>query len=294
MGNFQIPVKQVIINDTAQLELYGDVGAGPVLIPEIAGTPAHFLDPSDPSHKLSLRGKVDWFLAEALVLLEAAERIKKSGADLGQRQRVDYTVQLPVGVTAPKGTVVRVVTWSYDLENTAYQNKPLEKRYTLSKDCDTADEIADDIVAIINADTVRPVHVTASGTPGVFSVFDLSTTHSSEVFVGIPYAADTPLFTFADSIIVERKNGYNTYEQLKNLQWSKGVEVDRTAEYYPIHGAMYNSYYFNVESDTLAIGGFDVPSEVPETTVTEFVFYVNQSLTGLVKQFDQLVFDMNV
>jgi len=293
MGNFAIPMYQYIVNSDVQLSMMGDDGTGPVDYPPIASPHVPFLVPTNPAHKFSMVGELDWNKVTELVTGPSGDKVVVNGSSLGQRQRLDCTIQLPAGATAPKGSVIRVITHMPALEDTAYQNQPLEKRYTLSKDCTTEVEIANDIVAIINADKSSLVEAFTTGTPGTIYIYDKLSIYKSSIYA----SKDTEgklTFNVVAAIGVEGKRGYNHYGILKNLQWSNGVDFDRNGEYYPIKGDTYKSYNFKVIREEIPVGGFSLPSEIADEAETEYVFYINDKLTDVIAQFEQFAADMNV
>ena len=292
MGNFQIPLYQYIINADRQLDFYINTGSGLEEMPEYDSvTPVHSLDPTDSTHSFALIGELDWTNASDVVLLESGVRVRKVAPSVGTLQSVDFTVVVPSGQTIPKGTVIRVVTSMPSVETSEFQNIPLEKRYTLSRDCTTAEQVADDIVALINDDP--SALVAASGGIGEFTVTDKSVLQESWVYVGRTPEGDIP-FGLTGSIVTPRYEGVNNYEMMKNLQWPVNLEIDRNVEYFPIAGDLYNSYYFRIIREEQPVGGFSLPSQVPQEAETEHVFYVNTKLTSLIAQFEQFNYDMNI
>ena len=288
MGNFNIPIKQLIVNSGIQVKLKGDNGTGPADY-----SPTLDLDPANGSHKVQIEGWLDWFPTTSLVELDTAERIKRNGNSVGSKQQLDCTVQLPSGAVARRGSVFRIVTRMPSLEHTAYQNQPLEKRYTLSKDCHTDVELAEEIVAVVSADKNALVTAAVSATPGIMHIYDKLSPYHSNIYVSKTTDGELP-FGLDVTIAVQGKRGYNTYEHLKNLQWSDSMDIDRNSEYYPLKGAKYISYYFRVRREELPVGGFTLPSEVPAESETEFIIYINENLTDLLAQFDAWGTDMNV
>ena len=84
----------------------------------------------------------------------------------------------------------------------------------------------------------------------------------------------------------------NDYENLKNYQWVIDMDFDRNAEYYPVKGAKYNSYYFKMdwEQDT---GGHTVAGQKAVTGESTFIIYCKQGL-ALDTALDAWTTDMNV
>ena len=274
MGNFVLPRFQYIINTDAQTQLYGDSGSGPVAYTDGLVTPT--------SGKFSLIGTLDWTEGSQVVVLSGTTRIRAEVAVTGTAQELDCTPVVPSALS--KGTTFRVVTSQPSLENTAYQNIPLQKIYQLSEDCADAAAAAANIAAVINADP--HALVTASEAAGVVTITDKDISTQSAM-----YASDGWSITLSVSqpMVVP----VNTYDMLKNMQWSNAVDFDRNAEWFPERGASYKSYYFQIDATEVANGGLSLPSQLPGTSRTEFIYYVKDGLT-LQTALDAFVGDMNV
>jgi hypothetical protein len=113
------------------------------------------------------------------------------------------------------------------------------------------------------------------------------------MYAGIPHDETTSPFNFVVSEIEAGQRPVNRYVNLKNLQWDVNVDFDRNAEYFPLRGARYVSFYFKLQREEVPVGGFDLPSEEPQISETEFVLYINESLEDLITQFDMWTADMN-
>ena len=289
MGNFVIPRFQYIINSDSQVQLYGDDGTGPAPY-----TAASDLLPTNSAHKFSMIGELDWLGTTQLQLLEAAIRVRKETADAGTHQVVEYTVAGTIDATNPalKGTVVRVITDQPSKEYTAYQNIPNEKRYQLPRNCVTLEEVAQAIVDVINADNAALV-TAAVGTGGVFTLTDKFVKTRSLLYLGLDPDGNETAWTISTNVTTPGENPINTYEVLKDIQWSNSVDFDRNAEYYPEKGAKYTSYTFKIQGTEIASGGHTLPSKVPGTFETEYVFYVKEGL-DFNTAMDAFAFDMNV
>ena len=277
MGNFKIPLYQYVINSDEQAVLLADKAG--VVAPYGGATD---LLPTDASHLFKVEGELGWVAAADLVLLDAAVRIRKETASAGTKQVRTVTI---TSTTGAAGDVFRIVTSMPSLETTAYQNIPIEKRYQLAVDCTTADEIADAIVAAINADTNALV-AAAKGAAGEVVLTDKDSMQTSAFYSSV--------FDFDSVITTPAAPPVGTYDELKNKQWAVNVDFDRNEEYYPRRGVNYNSYYFEVQTEQVpATGGDSVPSQVATETKTAYMFYVAENTT-LATAFDALVVDMNV
>ena len=287
MGNFNLPRFQYIINSDEQAQLYGDDGTGPV--PYVTG----LVSPT--AGKFSLIGELDWIGGVNLALLASATRIIVEQPSDGSQRTVNYSITGVVSASVPAqaGDVIRVITTRRALDQTLYQNIPIEKRYQLTVNCDTAGALGDEIAAVINADPNAPVTVTSDGAGGVTSV-NKKYGEWSGIYAGSTVDGNTPAWTLAVAgVPTTGENPINTYEALKNLQWSVGVDFDRNAEYFPIKGARYVSYLFHVNAEEVASGGHTLPSQVPGTFETEFIVYVEENL-ALKAAMDLLATDVNV
>lgn len=278
MGNFKIPLFQYIINTDDQAVLkadkvgtISDYGAATDLLPTLA------------THLFRLEGEQPWFKATQLALLAAATRVKKQVWATAVKQIATLTITAASGGT--KGDTFRVVTDSFDLTPTVFQNIPLEKRYQLSVDCADATAVAANIAAVINADTNAPI--TAAAALGVVTVTQKDFREFSTVYVGANNA-----WSSVFAVTTPATDWVNNYDTLKNVQWVTDMDFDRNAEYYPERGAKYNSYYYEItwDQDT---GGHTVPGQVATEGKSTFIVYVKQGL-DLDTALDALATDMNV
>ena len=146
MGNFKIPLFQFVVNTDAQAILKADkVG---VISDYAAGTN---LVPGTATHLFRALNEQGWFKCTQLQLLQTAIRIRKQVWATAVKQ---ISTLVASSLTATKGDVFRIVSDSFDLTPTVFQNIPTEKRYQISE------TIAD------GTPTAQVTTVTVSGTNG--------------------------------------------------------------------------------------------------------------------------------
>ena len=289
MGNFNLPRFQYIINNDEQAQLFGDDGGG------AQAYAATLLSPTNAAHKFSVIGELDWNFTTSLALQETAVRIRVESSSNGTARSVDYQVTGTIDATHPvaAGHVVRVVTDMPSKEVTAYQNIPIEKRYQIPSECTSAEEVAQGIVDAISADSNALVTATIGAGGGAFTIDDNDVLTKSNLYVGLAPDGEVAAWGVTATVQDEGAGPINTYETLKNLQWSNSVDFDRNVEYYPERGVGYNSYTFFIETQEVASGGQSLPSQIPGTFKAEYVFYVKGGL-DLDTAFAAFATDMNV
>ena len=253
MGNFSIPVKQIIINSDSQVDVIESS-----LLPG--------------SGSLAISG----FLSTAITgpqfqLLAVATRIRVVASAAAAKEDADFTFTLG----AAAGDVVIVRETSLDLTPTEFQNQPVDKRYQLPLAA-AGTNTGDAVTAAINADP--HAKVVASNVAGVVtliaketgSTFDLYTGEGNITLIELPAKVVSTAATLGTGI----------YDTLKNIEFSKNIEEDRNQEYYPKTGAVYNQYYFEVNWTTVDLGGHDVPSLLPASGKTAFQMWILDGLTA--------------
>lgn len=244
MGNFSIPVKQVIVNADSQMDVINNVNG---VTPTIGD--------------FTLSGFLSQTNSSQLELLAAAVRIRVVAPVVAAAEVATFTFTLG----AADGDVVIVRETSLDLTPTESQNQPVDKRYQLPLAA-AATNTGDAITAAINADP--HAKVTASNVAGVVTLtaketgatFDMYTGEGNVTLIELPAKNATTPATL----------GIGIYDTLKNIEFSKNIEEDRNQEYYPKKGSTYNQYYFEVNWSTVDLGGHDVPSLLPAAGKTAF------------------------
>lgn len=287
MGNFVIPMHQYIINNDAQAQLLASkAGADPVPYGATVD-----LSPAVPGSLFSMFGELDWIDAPNLVLLAATERIIEEASAAPVLEESSHTISGTIDSSniVPAGTVFRVITSEPSLEDVAFQNIPLEKRYQVATKCETAIELAAAINAAIIADS--NAIVSSSVASAAVTLTETILGAKSEIFLD---ALDTEaVVVIVKAIVTIGGVGINNYENLKNIQWANCNNFDRDAQYLPEYNAKYTSFYFKVKATVLAEGGHATPSKESDVAVTEYMWYVKEG-TAFETAMKELVIDMNV
>lgn len=304
---FQIPVKEIIVNDDSQVRLLEDDGTA-YADNDVTNTAGGFI--------------LEGFLNEIIWTAAAAagtardgkgsyvnpwsgtDKMVKISAAAGVVETTAFAITAANG--AKKGDVYRIVHDSLDLTPTEFQNRPVEKRYQLGVDCANAGAIVAALVAQINADPDALVTAYAgfnNATPaqddsakivlvgkiagvsvnlyvGEYSVWDQTTytvaLAKSAVGATVYHTVeDTSVTTAAPALPV------GTYDALKNINWAKNFSIDQNINWMPLPGASYNTYYFEVRSQTLAqqLGGDPSPNLLQNNQVYGVRLYVKSGLT---------------
>jgi len=244
MGNFSIPIKQLIANKDNQIVV---TTSGP-----LAGAVGQF----------TLAGFLSSVQASQLEILPDGDRMRVTPFAAA----VQHAIEVTFTTGAADGDVFKVQTDSLDLTPTEYQNQPVEKRYQLPL-CADATATATAAAAAINADP--HALVIASHSAGVLTLGAKSITY----FI-LAYASESNVTLLpagvTNAVTVQGTLGTGTYDTLKNIEFAKNVDFDRNAEYYPARGGEYNQYYWEVNWITVDLGGHDVPSLLPASGRTAF------------------------
>lgn len=256
MGNFSIPIKQIIINSDSQVDVI-----------ESSLLPA--------SGSLAISGFLSGAIGGAqFELLAAATRIRVIAAAVAAKEDADYTFTLG----AAAGDVIIIREESLDLTPSEFQNQPVDKRYQLPLSADSV-AVAVAAAAAINADPHSKVVATAPGA----SVLTLVAKETGSVFNVYTSENNTtllePVAPVKDPDVVATL-GTGIYDTLKNIEFSKNIEEDRNQEWYPKKGSLYNQYYFEVNWSTVDLGGHDVPSLLPASGKTAFQMWCLQGTTA--------------
>lgn len=272
MSGFSIPVKEIIVNDDAQVRLLED-----------DGTVYAAADCTPSAGGFVLEGFLSMILGSKLVLLAAATRIRKEVPVAAVTELKSYVL---TDVAGSADSVFRIVYEDLNFQS-EYQNQPLEKRYQISSDWAAVDTLGAAIAAAINADKYAPV--TAAYTAATDTL--LVTAKRAGVKFSI-YSSDITLPAATGE--TKAALGINIYDSVKNANWARNVEIDRTLNYVPLPGVTYNLYYFEFDSDSVAsLGGLQVPSVIPGSSRNAVKLWVKDGLT-LEAKLDLLVTDVNV
>jgi len=265
---FKIPVKEIVVNKDTQVRLLED-----------DGTAYAAADATPSAGGFILEGYNELTLGSELVLLSAAVRIIKDAAAVGVAQIATFTVS---STAAAIGDVFRTVSQSLDLTPVEYQNQNVEKRYQMSTAPATATLIAAHMRDTINGDKNAKVTATASG-----AVLTLTAKEKGVSFV----LYSTPIVG-AFAVTTPAALPISTYESIKNTHLPVNFDIDRNVEAIPEYGALYDTYYLEVEK-TGFVGGHTVPSNKNVASKVGLRLIVKQGLT-LATALDLLVTDMNV
>ena len=277
MGNFKIPMFQYLVNSADQAILKASKAG---VVSDYGG--ATNLVPATADHLFRVEKELPWFSVTQLALLAAATRVRKTVYAAPVKQIATWTITAAAG--GAKGDSFRLITNSFDLTPTVFQNVPVEKRYQLSVACTDAAAVAANIAAVINADENAPV--TAVAAAAVVTLTNKNNNEFTNAYV------ENTAWSGVFAVTTPASPGVNGYDQLKNIQWNTDLDFDRNAEYYPAVGGQYNSYYFEVNwsQDT---GGHSVPGQAATSGKSQFVIYVAAGI-ALDTALDAFATDMNV
>lgn len=279
---FNIPVKEIIVNDDSQVVLLEDDGTAYADNDVVADTSGGFIldglinEVIWASRTLALTKTPKGGKNAYIRFYTGSDCMLKTAYSAGTAEIAAYTVTAAGGAKA--GDTYRLVIESLDLTPTEYQNRPIEKRYQLSVNCAAAVDVIAELVSRINGDPTSPVTATAGfdntgetsplqddsakiiltakktglkinlyvGTYSDSTQTTYSVSLSKDAAgVDVVYVADTVYTTVAAALPV------NTYDAVKNINWSKNFNIDVNINWMPLHGANYNSYYFEVGTTQL-------------------------------------------
>jgi hypothetical protein len=267
---FEIPVKEIIVNDDSQVQLLED-----------DGTAYADNDVNPTTGGVIFQGWLGLTWATEFELLAATTRIIRDTPSNGAAEVITYTL---TSADAPADCVFRLQVDSLDLTPTEFQNRGYEKRYQIPAQT-TVDGVGAAIAAAINADSNAPV--TAAYNSGT-DVLTLTGKRVGETFR--LYSTDYVLP--AVSVTTPASLGVNTYAVLKNINWAKNLDFDRNEAWFPRQGAQYNSYYFRLKKKTADGGDTQYPTIEKKDVVTDYRLYVRTGTT-LATAMDLLVGDLN-
>jgi len=248
MGNFSIPVKQIIVNSDSQVDV----------IDGLTGI-------NDATGPFGISGFFNNLDASQLdVLPEGSIKVREVPAVAATAEDADFTFTLG----AAAGDVVIVRENSLDLTPTEFQNQDVDKRYQLPV-CADAVATAVAAAAAINADPYAKVVATAPGA-GVLTLVAKETGSEFAVYTGESNVTLLePVAPVKDPDVVAVL-GTGNYDTLKNINFSKNIEEDRNQEYFPKKGSTYTQHYFEVNWTTVDLGGQRVPSALAAAGKTAF------------------------
>lgn len=311
---FNIPVKEIIVNDDSQVQLLEDDGTA-------------YAD-NDVVHSTNTGGvilqgflnEIIWCNATAAAASTArggkaayfegasgAAKMLRTAASAGVAETAAWTVTAASG--GKKGDTYRLVIDSLDLTPTEYQNRPVEKRYMLGVDCANAVAVIAELVTQINADVNAPVTAYAGhnnlATP-TQNDSDKIVLVAKTAYIGcqvnlyVGSYADVTQTTYTVTL-AKVANGttvyhtvedtsattalpalpVNTYAALKNVNFAKNFHIDRDVNWMPLPGASYNSYYFQVNSGVIQTqeGNQPAPNQLKNSQVYGVRLYVKSGLT---------------
>jgi hypothetical protein len=271
MSGFILPVKEIIVNDDSQVRLLDEAGAAYTALKNNTPTTGGF----------QLEGFLSAVNSSALQLLKAATRIIKDTPSAGAAEVKTFTV---TSTSSPADAVFRIMYESLDLTPVEFQNQRQEKRYQISAAQASAATIGPKIAAVINADKFAPVTASAAG-----AVVTLTAKQK-----GVKFNLYSTDFAGTEATTTPAALPLNTYDYLKNINWAKNVDFDRNLNWNPLPGISYNSYYFEILSDSVAqLGHSQVPGEKHAQSLNGFKLWVKTGL-ALDTALTDLAADMNV
>lgn len=306
---FNIPQKEIIVNDDAQVRLLGSTN-GTTWVAYVAGTN---LNPATAAHQAQLEGFLTTFNVTNLQLLASATRVRKTTGANPVLNAQAFTVTTTGGLKA--GDILMLRADSLDLTPTEFQNKGFEKRYQVTSDQSSVANIIAHLVATINADKFAPVTAIAgfnNVTPAqddsakiilvakkegvTFElVFDYLGTSNTVTLTKV--ANGTTVYgpiEDAATVTADAALGVNTYNYLKNINWSKNFNIDQNLNWMPLPGVLYNSYYFELNGTVQdTVGNSPIPSEKHAQVKVGINVFVKQGLT-LDTALNEFLIDMNV
>jgi hypothetical protein len=284
--SFRIPEKQMIVHSDDQVRLLNDDDPATVYqdADVAAGTDGFILEGfhTNPILVNDMPNQVVWKNGNPKTFKIATEAAVAAAA-----QVVDYQVD---AIGAVVGDSFRIVFESLDGSPTDFQNQPVSKIYQLSATAPltTVDEIAAAMNAAINADD-NPL-CTSSVLTDTLTLTGVDvgvkfTVRVDPVLSGIlgTQAADTT----AASVSL------HDYEYLKNVDWTRNIDIDRNEEYYPRKGVTYKMYKFQVNSQGFRSEGNNVPNVAVPTSTTTFKLWVAASASTFLAAMDLLADDAN-
>jgi hypothetical protein len=309
---FNLPVKEIIVNDDTQVILKEDDGTAYADNDVVIDTSGGFILDGFINEILwgskaaadanTMKGTKNSYLR--FIPNTTSDCMIKTAASNGNSEGAAFAFTAAAG--AKKGDTYRLVLDSLDLTPTEFQNRPVEKRYQLSVDCANPAAIVAELVAQINADAFAPVTAYA----GFSNASPVQDDTNKIVLVGktayIGCSVNLYVGTYADSqqttytvsltksaagatVYDTAEDGVhtiqlaalpvNTYAALKNINWAKNFTIDQNINWMPLPGQQYTSYYFEVVTRQLQtqLGGNPSPGEVNNDQVYAVRLYVNNN-----------------
>lgn len=280
----RIPEKQIIVNNVNQVR---------ALKYDKSATYIDIVTPAAATDGFALEGFTEPVLFKNLKAWDGANlRIKAQAAVAAAKQVATFTTNAVVG--SALGEPFRIVWDSADKTPTEFQNQPLEKHFQVSIDPAnvpvnaTAIQIANSMVAAINADKYAPV-IAANGGTAVITLTAKNFNESFKLYTKPASQGGLITGTFAVTTPVTR--GINTYDELKSINWATGLDFDRNVEYFPEYLATYKSYKFIIQS-TGFMKDANVANAQAPISETECQLWVKTGL-ALITTLDLIIADAN-
>jgi len=265
-----IPVKEIIVNNDAQVRLLED-----------DGTVYADNDTTPTTGGFILEGFLPLIWATEMVLLSSATRIISTATSAAAAQIATYVV---TSTSCPADSVFRITYQSLDLTPTEFQQLAPEKRYQVPVQS-TTDGIGAAMAAAINADKHAPV------TASYNTSNDTLTLTAKTAGIAFSLYADDIVGTW--TVTTAAALGIGTYDVLKNREWAANLDFDRNVDYFPKKDATYTTYYFRVTKSAAASSGTgSFPSLTQQSITTDYRLYVLNGLT-LETKMNLLVGDLN-
>lgn len=255
---FRLPQKQLIVNSATQLR---------VLKYDGSATYIDIVSPALATDGFFLEGFLQPLLFGSLKAVVSTTLIKAVAGAAGSAQVATWVINAVTGGDA-SGEDFQLVYQHLKLSPVENQNQPLMKHYQVSATLGsnpTAVNTAIAIAAAINADKNCPVTVSRSSATLTFT--------AKEAGVAFTLYNKAPvrggLITAAFTVTTVPTLDIGTYDDLKNINWSKNVDFDRNAEFFPVYGQTYKSYRFIIKSTPFMPSGNNVASEAPRANSAE-------------------------
>lgn len=266
---FELPVKDIIVNEDLQVALLED-----------DGTAYLAADATPTAGGIIMPGFLELTLGSEFDLLSTGVRIIKSTAVAAVAQISTYLV---TSTSATADTTFRLVYDSLDKTGTEFQNVLLEKRYQIPV-LSSAATIATAIATAINADKAAPV--TASVSTATVTLTSKTT--------GVSFTLYSDNIVGTQTVTTAASLGLGIYDTIKNINWAANPDIDRNLQYLPRIGAAYTQYYFRLTRNAADGGGEgEFPSVKKQAITSDFRIFVRNGLT-LETKLNLLVTDLNV
>lgn len=299
MTAFRIPKKLHVINSDNDARILNQAGAvySDGDISGINGTEGFSIEGLSPN-----------IFGNELVVISGTTRISKEVAVAPVTGIFAWTCP----AAAAAGDVFRLVWESLNHEEVEMQNYYKEKQYQISAVQATADAVAINIAAVINADKNAPVVAYAGiddsgGTTTVDSLgtvmlvpkdpavevrlyAEAFTLTAAAVGTEVAYATNTSFTTIAPTL------GAGNYLTLKTQKYAdpSGLNIDTEVKWNFQPGVQYHRYRFwSNKANQITTGGLVEPSTVTGQSQVEFEIFVRDGIS-LEAAMDVLAADVNV